>query len=189
MSADRYCAHLPEMLTEWREFAILGEIESPILEEAAAAGAEIVQNQWILTAARSGLLRLAGIMRLTGAAAMETEALRAEILFRWNSRSPYTEFSLRDWLDSFCGADGYRMALEREAYTLTLTLELREKEKKTFLETYLRRILPANLLLRVQLNTNTHGRLHCMTHGQMHALGWRYGEIPFEDLRPYEAAE
>ena len=39
----------------------------------------VVNNQWILTAEKSGLLRLARMMGLHGAEVMETERLREEI--------------------------------------------------------------------------------------------------------------
>ena len=59
------------------------------------------------------------------------------------------------------------------------------KEKKDFLEKHLRKIIPANLVLEVDLNTNTYGKLNVMTHGQMNQLGWIHGQIPLEDLTPY----
>lgn len=189
MSAERYNRYLPDTVSELQEFQKLAEIEGSILEEEAAARDTLVNNQWILTAERSGLLRLAKMMNFLGAEVMETEALREEILYRWNSRSPYTYFHLQDWLDGCCGVGTYQAILERENYLLQLVLELRVKEKKDFLEKHLRKIIPANLILQVDLNTNTHGKLKVMTHGQMKALGWTHGQIPFEDLTPYQQAE
>ena len=116
---------------------------------------------------------------------METEKLREEILYRWNSRSPYTEFHLRDWLDGCLGAGNYTTELQKERYFLQLVLELRVKEKREFLQKHLRKIIPANLAFEVGLNANTHEDLKGMTHGQMKALGWTHGQIPFEDLTPY----
>ena len=60
------------------------------------------------------------------------------------------------------------------------------KEKREFLQKHLRKIIPANLVLEVSLNTNTYGDLEVMTYGQMMELGWTYGQIPFEDLAPYQ---
>ena len=94
---NRYCNYLPDTVKELREFQKLGEIEGVILEECAAAKEELIDNQWILTARRNGLLRLARIMGFIGGEALETEDLREEILSRWSSRSPYTYFHLQDW--------------------------------------------------------------------------------------------
>lgn len=186
MSEKRYSNYLPSTVRDLQEFQKLAEIEGAVLEEEAAARDEVVNNQWILTAERSGLLRLAKMMGFLGAEVMETEALREEILYRWNSRSPYTYFHLQDWLDGCCGAGKYAAELERENYFLHLVLELCVKEKKDFLQKHLRKIIPANLTLKVDLNTNTYGKVGVMTHGQMKELGWTYGQIPFEDLTPYE---
>lgn len=183
---NRYISYLPDTVNELQEFQKLGEMEGVILEEAAAAKDELIDNQWILTAQRSGLLRLAKIMGFLGAEILETETLREEILYRWNSRSPYTYFHLQDWLDGCLGEGNYLTELKKEQYFLHLVLELSVKEKKEFLQKHLRKIIPANLMLEVDLNTNTHGKLRVMTHGQMNRLGWTYGRIPLEDLTPYK---
>ena len=134
MTENRYEKHCPCTVSELREFRKLGEIEGAILEEVAAAKETLERNQWILTAEKSGLLRLAGMMGFFGAERMETEELREEILSRWCSRSPYTYFHLQDWLDGCVGAGNYTGTLERESYRLRLVLELCVKEKREFLQ-------------------------------------------------------
>ena len=185
MSENRYERYLPTVVKSLQEFQKLGEIEAPVLEEAAEAKEKLVQNQWILTAERSGLLRFAKMIPLQNAENMETEVLRQEILYRWNCHSPYTQFHLLDWLDGCCGKDGYWVFLYPEEYRLRLFLELREKEKKTFLEKHLRKIIPANLILQVDLNRNTYGKLNKLTYGQMRDFGWTYRQIAIEDLTQY----
>ena len=182
---NRYTTHLPDVIKELKEFQKLGEIEGALLEETAEAKGRLEKNQWILTAERNGLLRLAQMMELLGAEVMETEVLREEILSRWSSRSPYTQFHLMDWLDGCLGKDSYQIQLDRERYELQLMLELWVKEKKDFLKKHLRKIIPANLILKVGLNANTYGNLKVMTHGGLTELRWSYGQIPLEDLTPY----
>ena len=175
---NRYINALPDTVNSLREFQKLGEIEGEILEEAAEKKNEMTDNQWIVTARRNGLLRLAKIMGFHGAELLETEALREEILYRWNSHSPYTYFHLRDWLDGCLGEGNYLTNRKEEQYFLQLTLELSVKEKRGFLEEHLRKIIPANLILKVDLNTNTYGDLRVMTHGRMKEMGWTYAQIP-----------
>ena len=183
---NRYGRHLPDTVTELQEFQKLAEVEGSILADAAAAKETLEKNQWILTAERSGLLRLAKMMGFFGAEVMETEDLRAEILSRWSSRSPYTQFHLMDWLDGCLGIGAYQLDIDKNHYLVNLVLELRVKEKQDFLEKHLRKIIPANLLLEVSLNTNTYGDLTMMTYGQLMERGWTYGQIPLEDLTPYQ---
>ena len=185
MMENRYEMYLPDAMRELQEFQKLGAAESVILEEEAAAKEMLVDNQWILTAHRNGLLRLAKMMRFLEAESLDTEELREEILSRWSSRSPYTVFHLQDWLDGCLGKGNYQMNLRNGQYELKLILELCVKEKQIFLQKHLRRIVPANLLLSVNLNANTFGKLKKMTHGQMKALGWTYGQILLEDLSFY----
>ena len=115
---NRYLYYLPNTVRELQDFQKLGEIEGALLAEAAVAKDTVVNNQWILTAEKSGLLRLARMMGLHGAEVMETERLREEILFRWNSRSPYTLFHLQDWLDGCVGVGGYTVKVQQEQYLL-----------------------------------------------------------------------
>ena len=186
MTENRYLGYCPHTVKELREFQRLGEIEGAILEEMAAAKDTLTRNQWILTAERNGLLRLAGMMGFSEAAGMETEMLRAELLSRWSSRSPYTYFHLQDWLDGCLGVGNYHSTLERERYCLRLVLELCVKEKQDFLRRYLRKRIPANLTLQGDLHTNTHGRLRLLRHGEIEKRRWTYGQIPLEDLTAYE---
>ena len=182
---NRYMNHLPETVYGLKEFQKLGEIEGVMLDEAAEEKDALVDNQWIMTARRNGLLRLAKIMGFHGAEILETEALREEILYRWNSHSPYTCFHLQDWLDGCLGEGNYVLELKAEQYILEMILELNVKEKKGFLQEHLRKIIPANLILNVDLNTNTYSDLKVMTHGQMKTFGWTHDLIPYEDLSPY----
>lgn len=183
---NRYLDYLPDTVNQLQEFQKLGQIEGVFLEEAENAKCMLEDNQWIETARRNGLLRIAKMMKLSGAESMDDERLREEIRNRWNSHGPYTWFHLQDWLDSCLGEGNYLTELEEENYLLRLILELRVKEKKGFLEEYLRKILPANLMLYVLLKVNTHGDLQMMTHGQMKTMGWTYGQIPYEDLTVYQ---
>ena len=183
---NRYLGYLPDTVKDLKEFQKLGEIEGAVLEEMGNAKEELVDNQWILTAKRSGLLRLAKIMGFISAESLETEDLREEILYRWNSHSPYTYFHLQEWLDGCLGKGNYLLDLKKDAYFLHLVLHLGVKEKQDFIQKHLRKIIPANLMLAVDLNTNTHGKLKAMPHGQMKALGWTYGQIPLKDLTPYK---
>ena len=183
---NRYLYYLPNTVRELQEFQKLSEIEGTILAEASMEKDAVVNNQWILTAEKSGLLRLARMMGLHGAEVMETERLREEILFRWNSRSPYTLFHLQDWLDGCLGVGGYTVKVQQDKYLLQLVLELCVKGKKEFLEKHLRKIIPANLMLEVGLNVNTYRKLQVMTHGQMQELKWKYEQIGLEDLSVYE---
>ena len=106
MSAERYLTYLPDSMAELKEFQTLGAVEGEILAEEEAAKEEMIRNQWIVSADRKGLTRFAAMMGLESRG-KETEELRAEVLYRWNFRSPYPFFTLLDWLDGFCGADGY----------------------------------------------------------------------------------
>lgn len=186
MTENRYARHCPSVVRELAEFQRLSEVEGPILAEAAEAKERLERNQWILTAEREGLLRWARMMGFLGAEGLETEDLRREVLSRWCSRSPYTYFHLEDWLNDCLGEENYKSILERERCFLRVVLELCVKEKRAFLQKHLRKILPANLLLQVDLHVNTHGTLCRLRHRELRERGLTYGEIPLENLTESE---
>ena len=82
MMENRYEMYLPDAMRELQEFQKLGAAESVILEEEAAAKEILADNQWILTAHRNGLMRLAKMMRFLEAESLDTEELR-EVLIRF----------------------------------------------------------------------------------------------------------
>ena len=187
MMTERYMQYLPATVSEYTEFQRLGEIEGVILEEEAQAKAKLEANQWIQTASRAGLLRRADMMGIAVSESDDTEWLRETILSYWNSHRPYTYFMLCDWLDGFCGAENYRAKLAYDAYRLTIVLELNQKEKKEQILRHWRLLIPANIVLEVQLNTNTYGKVGQLRHRTLQENQWTYGEIPFVDLREYLA--
>ena len=62
MMENRYLYYLPNTVRDLQEFQKLGEIEGVVLADAEAAKDTVVNNQWILTAEKSWLLRLARMM-------------------------------------------------------------------------------------------------------------------------------
>lgn len=135
MTENRYEKHCPCTVSELREFRKLGEIEGTILEEAAAAKETLERNQWILTAEKSGLLRLAGMMGFFGAEQMETEELREEILSRWCSLQSIYLFSFAGLAGRVCGCGKlYRYTGEGKLQTAASTGIMREGKTGVFAE-------------------------------------------------------
>lgn len=178
----RYSKYIPAILSDFEQFQKLDEVESPVLEEEAGEKERVEQNQWILTSQRDGLLRRVGFMGLPLLAGEGTEALRERVLSYWNRRSPYVYFMVCDWLDSFCGTDGYFSEMRYAEYTLYILLSLREKEKKDTIFEWLRYMIPANILLDLQLDFNTHGKLRKLRHGELKQKRLSHKSIKEVDL-------
>lgn len=180
---DRYGKYIPAVLSDFMQFQKLAEIESPILEEEATDKKRVEDNQWILTAQRDGLLRRAGFMGLPLLQGEDTESLRERVLSYWNRRSPYVYFMVCDWLDTFCGTDGYYIEMRYGEYTLYILLSLREQNKKGAIFEWLRYMIPANILLDIQLDFNTHGRLRRLRHGDIKQKALCHRKVRETDLQ------
>ena len=180
---DRYKKYIPGVLSDFMQFQKLAEIESPILEEEAREKKRVEDNQWILTSQRDGLLRRAGFMGLPLLQGEDTEALRERVLSYWNRRTPYVYFMVCDWLDAFCGTDGYHIEMQYGTYRLYILLSLREKNKKDDIFQWLRYMIPANILLDIELDFNRHSRLRGLRHGDMKQKNLCHGGIREADLQ------
>lgn len=183
---NRYEKYLPKILNPYDAFRKLAEIEGGILEEEAKEKETVEQSQWILTSGREGLLRRARFMGLRTDEGEDTEELRQRVLSYWNSQMPYTFFLLCHWLDGYCGAYHYRAEMDYGKYHLLIVLKLSVKEKREHVFQWIRYRIPANIILEVVLDTNTHRKVGWLTHGQLKNLKLTYGEIPLYDLSAYE---
>ncbi len=175
-SKQRFEKHLPHFLTEYAEFSALAEIEGEILEQEAAGVKALDANQWIETANRSGLLRRANMLGIQ-AEEEETEALRERIFYLWRSRSPYTYYSILEWLQESCGQTQVDMIVEPSHYRVTVKLEIPVQKMKEDLEKKLRGMIPANMLLYIGIQWNSHAKLNAYTHGSFTERGFTYGEM------------
>ena len=181
MYKTRYGKYLPVLVRDFREFRQIDTVESLILDEEAQAMRILENNQWIATAHLDGLLRRAEMMDIRGTWS-DTEALRGLILYYWQNHSPYTYRHLLEWMNRYCGEDNYKADLNLGAYRLRIMLELCIKDKGLFLQQRLRKMIPANIYLDVDLNFNTHRKLKPYMHGQLSACLILYGGMRSEDL-------
>lgn len=178
-----YLNYLPEMLRNTKEFQGIAQIEDTILLQEALAKERLLQDQWILTASKEGLLRRAKMLGIAEKQGETLEALRQRVLFRWNGRCPYTYTTLLEWLDGLCGEGNYTETLSYPQYTLEIVLELRKKELQKEIYDVVRYMIPANMILKVLIRYNQYGSIRKISYGRLRK--WSYGEIKEEDFKSF----
>ena len=67
-------------------------------------------------------------------------------------------------LNNLCGKESYAMTLYNDEYRLKILLELTVKKLFDEVEKTVKRMMPANLILEVELRYNQHLQLKAFTH-------------------------
>ena len=176
---DKLINYLPEFLQDIREYQTLLAAEDHEINEIWDAIEKAFQDQTVDTATEYGLSRLEKILRIIPKS-LDKENRRLEIKARLGQQLPYTIRILKGILTTLCDlgesdADeslkGYEL-LFPEAYTLKILIDLRNKSKKSAIDTMVRQICPANILCLIDLDYNTYGNLRKrrLTHAQLSQL-------------------
>ena len=85
----------------------------------------------------------------------------------WNDKLPYTYRVLLERLNSLCGPDGYVIELNAGEYSLNIKIELTKKRMFDEVVKISRQMLPANIVVTVELRYNQHLTLANFTHEQL----------------------
>ena len=95
---------------------------------------------------------------------------RFRILSKLLSDLPYTERALRNVLTNLCGEKWYSLDIRHNDYYIMIWIEVEQMEQQQIVIDTVKRMIPANLILDVQINFRSHGWIkeHALTHGALH---------------------
>lgn len=159
--------YLPEFLRDIREYKALTAVEDYEITLLWKGVEEAFDNQTVDTATEYGIGRLEKIMNINPKS-MNMNERKTEIKTRLGQQLPYTEYTLRNTLNEFCGSriskhneilDGYKLEVRPEEYTLKVLISLWNKNKKSVIDAMVRQMCPANMLCEVDIKYNTYGDL------------------------------
>lgn len=157
----------PPILQEIKEFRKIAEIENPILEKLLKEIEKIVDDQFIQTATEKGIARREKLLGIAPFFDDTLETRRFRVQGLWNEKLPYTYRVLLERLDSLCGSDGYVISLNAEEYSLNIKVELTKKRMFDEVVKITRQMVPANIVVTVELRYNQHNTLAKFTHDQL----------------------
>jgi hypothetical protein len=157
----------PPIMQELREFQKIAEIEDVFYEKLWQEIESIVNDQFISTATEKGIARREKMLNVSSFADDTLETRRFRVQGVWNDKLPYTYRVLLERLDSLCGPDGYVMELNAGEYSLNIKIELTKKRMFDEVVRITRQMVPANLVITVELRYNQHLTLANYTHEQL----------------------
>jgi len=157
----------PPIMQELDAFKKIAEIEDSIFEQLKQEIEGIVNDQFISTATEKGIARRERMLKISPFADDTLETRRFRVQGAWNDKLPYTYRVLLERLDSLCGPDGYVIELNTGEYRLNIKIELTKKRMFDEVVKITRHMVPANILVTVELRYNQHITLANFTHGQL----------------------
>lgn len=172
--------HWIEELRTIREFKLLADIEDAELADIHSTITNLINDQFIETATEKGIARRERILKIVPFADDSIDDRRFRVLSRWNSKLPYTYRGLLQRLDQLCGEEGYVVNLNHNNYTLLIKIELTAKRMFEEVELMSRKMVPANMVITVELRYRQHKELKRYTHGELKA--YKHKEIREEEL-------
>ena len=162
--------YLPPILLKTYEFPLLCETEQPEIDRLHDAADAVLDAQFLSTAGEYAIQRYEKIF---GVVPQDTDTLderRFKVLTRINTQLPFSVRRLRQQLETLCGADGYKLELHGDRYTLTVKVALTAKRNQQAVEELLADIVPANMVCTTSLLYNQHADLTRFTHAQLALL-------------------
>lgn len=162
--------YLPPVIKNAAEFEAIMEAIQPEFVDVETAIINAFNDTFVNDATEVGVKRWEAILNIVPKSVDTLEDRKFRILARLNEQLPYTFRSLDDRLITLCGQNGFTMELFNDIYTLKVRIELVVKGQYEAVEQLLKRIVPANLVIDLDLRYNQHEKLKNYTHGQLSAF-------------------
>lgn len=164
MSKRILLQYLPPFMQGYKELIQIMQGEQIEIDTLWKALEDGLKDQFINDATEYGISRWERILGINPKATDILDERRFRILVRLNEDLPYTYRSLNQQLSALCGNDGYTIVLDANAYTLNVKISLVNKSNFSDVEELLDRIVPANLIVSLEVIYNQHSTLAAFTH-------------------------
>lgn len=172
--------YLPGYLKEYKEFqGISGMLQSEF-DDTWKTTDFLLQESFVTTAESYGLSKWEEFLGIARNDTTTTEDRRFQIIAQLQNQTPYTYRRLVQLLTNLCGKDGYKITLDANDYTLTVLLAISRQAQFDAVESLLKEIIPANLVLTVSLEYNRHSLLAGFTHAELTA--YTHNQLRNEEL-------
>lgn len=166
--------YLPPVIRNVREYqAIMNDGEQAEVSVLWDAVDAAFNDQFVNSATVNGVERWENILGIKPKGTDTLDARKFRILSRLNEQLPYTLPVLKSMLQSLCGEDGYSVEVQNELYTLKVKIALVAKSNFDDVGVLLNRVVPANMIIELELKYNTWGTLKEFTWGFLKTQTWK----------------
>lgn len=160
----QYNDYLPDFLVGFKELDALGRAADAQVMSLVQRLDRLMSNQFILTADAATIRRWESMLQIIPAASDSLDTRRFRVRARLTEQLPYTMRRLHEILTALVGADGYTLLLYAAEYRLRCRIALEQKAQYAEAQRMIRNMMPANIVLDLDLRYRTHGMLKPYTH-------------------------
>jgi len=166
--------YLPPVIRNVREYqAIMKDGEQAEVAALWDAVDAAFNDQFVNSATLNGVQRWENILGIQPKGTDSLDARKFRILSRLNEQLPYTLPVLKNMLQSLCGEDGYSIEVQNDLYTLKIKIALVAKSNFDDVDVLLKRVVPANMIIELELKYNTWETLKGFTWGYLKTKTWK----------------
>ena len=141
--------HLPEFISDIREFQELNKTCSVEIDELRIRLEQLQENQFIEIANEEGLRKYEQLLKLNST--NDVELRHFNILNKYNSTIPFSMMWLRNTLNTTVGRGDFLMELDNAKYELTISVVKNKEHLIDVLKKDLRKKIPANIVLNINV--------------------------------------
>lgn len=170
---------LPGEISRIREIGAAVSAQQPEITALWARLSGYWDDQFIHSSGEQAVARRERMLGITPAPDETLETRRIKLLSRYNEGIPYTRKTLRQALDSMCGAGKYELEFPG-GLTLRATLALGVKKQREHVRDYLERVVPYNMEVWVGLRSNSWEKVGAFSWQGLLPRGWE--QIREEEL-------
>lgn len=166
---NKLLGYLPPYLQKYRELIAITNAEC-LESEAVKASIDLVLSEsFVDTLDEYGCERWERMLKIVIKPTDTLELRRFHILSKLLEDLPYTMRRLHEVLTRLCGEKYYNVILKHDEYFIQIWIEIESMEKREIVLETVNRMIPANLILDVQINYRTHGWIkdNKLTHGAL----------------------
>lgn len=166
--------YLPDYMKEYREFQSITDAVQLLLKELYDKIYLSLDNNFLADADKEGIARYEKILKIVPTESSLLEARRFKVQSSFLDYSNYTLYSLKQYLDSILGNDGYEVELQSRIYTLVVKIKLSEKYKFDVVMDYFKKNVPANIIINAYILFNLNSSISRFTHKQLQKWSHNY---------------
>lgn len=159
--------YLPSDLQDVLEFKAINEVDGIEAEQLRSACIATRNEFFIATATDYGLKKREQPIKIM---AKDTESLddrQFRLIARYNEQAPFTFTSIEDQVERLCGVGGYVFEYGPEPFHLKVRVALKSKNQLDEVGLTLRKTVPANVVVDLNLLYNQNKTLHPYTNAQL----------------------
>lgn len=168
--------YFPGHIADIKEFQELAYSFDSMLQPLWEVMKRIHDNQYIDTLDDYGCRMHEGILGISVNPIDELDDRRRRIKGYYTSNLPYTSKKMNEVLTAMCGKDGYDLVIDAKLSRVTVNIKLNSVSLINNVYELIRQMIPASMVLSVEIIYNIHARFRSMTHEAM-------GQYTHEELR------